>query len=130
MFEFHFNRQPGTPVYVWLSLQVTQAIRLGDLNPGDKLPAATEVAAAITVNPNTVLKAYRMLEHEGLVQARRGLGTFVTQSLVKPGMAGRPALQSELAVWIHRAYRIGLTRSDLEALIIAELASEFDETTG
>ncbi|SDD21323.1 GntR family transcriptional regulator [Rhodococcus tukisamuensis] len=130
MVEFHINRRSGIPAYVQLVLQVKQALRLGDLNPGDRLPTAKEVVAAVTVNPNTVLKAYRELENDGLVQARPGLGTFVTQSLIKPGMAERQALQDELTTWARQAASAGLDRSDLEALVAAALDTEFGEDTG
>ncbi|WP_137722936.1 GntR family transcriptional regulator [Prescottella subtropica] len=130
MVEFHINRRSGIPAYVQLVLQVKQALRLGDLEPGDRLPTAKDVVTACTVNPNTVLKAYRELENDGLVEARPGLGTFVTQSLRKPGMAERQALQDELTAWARHAAAAGLDRSDLEALVIAALDSEFGEDTG
>ncbi|CRK51954.1 GntR family transcriptional regulator [Rhodococcus sp. RD6.2] len=130
MVEFHINRRSGIPAYVQLVLQVKQALRLGDLNPGDRLPTAKEVVEAVTVNPNTVLKAYRELENDGLVQARPGLGTFVTRSLSKPGMAERRALEAELTDWARTAAAAGLDRSDLEALVAAALDSEFGEDTG
>ncbi len=74
MVEFHINRRSGIPAYVQLVLQVKQALRLGDLKTGDQLPTAKEVVGAVTVNPNTVLKAYRELESEGLVEARPAWG--------------------------------------------------------
>lgn len=130
MVEFHINRRSGIPAYVQLVLQVKQALRLGDLEPGDRLPTAKDVVAAVTVNPNTVLKAYRELEKDGLVEARPGLGTFVTRSLVKPGMAERHALQAELAAWGRQAAIAGLERFDLEALVSAALDAEFGDDTG
>ena len=130
MVEFHINRRSGITAYVQLVLQVKQALRLGDLKPGDRLPTAKEVVADVTINPNTVLKAYRELENDGLVEARPGLGTFVTQSLLKPGMAERQALQAELATWARAAATAGLERSDLEALVTAALDGEFGEDTG
>lgn len=129
MVEFHINRRSGIPAYVQLVLQVKQALRLGDLQSGDQLPTAKEVVGAVTVNPNTVLKAYRELENEGLVEARPGLGTFVTQSLVKPGMAERDALQTTLADWARQGAAAGLDRSDLEALVAAALDNEFGGRT-
>ncbi|PTR25791.1 GntR family transcriptional regulator [Rhodococcus sp. OK519] len=130
MVEFHINRRSGIPAYVQLVLQVKQALRLGDLAPGDRLPTAKEVVAAVTINPNTVLKAYRELENEGLVEARPGLGTFVTGSLLKPGMEARQALQAEVATWVREAAAAGLDRADLEALVAATLDIEFGEDTG
>jgi GntR family transcriptional regulator len=74
---FRIDRRSGVATYVQIVQQTKQALRLGLLKPGDRLPAAREVVEATAVNPNTVLKAYRELEREGLVAARRGLGTFV-----------------------------------------------------
>ena len=63
--------------YLQLVQQVHQALQLGLLEPGDQLPTAQQVVAKLAINPNTVLKAYRDLEREGLVRARPGQGTFV-----------------------------------------------------
>lgn len=130
MIEFRINRQSGVPTYAQLVLQVKQALRLGLLETGDRLPTAKDVVGELAINPNTVLKAYRELEHEGLVAAKPGLGTFVTASLVKPGMAERAALSEELAQWIRRAAATGLERSDLEALAADTLDAEFGPDTG
>ncbi len=81
MVDYRIDRRSGVATYVQIVQQTKQAIRLGLLAPGDKLPTAREVVEATAVNPNTVLKAYRELEREGLVEARRGLGTFVRRSL-------------------------------------------------
>lgn len=81
MVEYRIDRRSGVATYVQIVQQTKQALRLGMLEPGDKLPTAREVVEATAINPNTVLKAYRELEREGLVEARRGLGTFVRRSL-------------------------------------------------
>ena len=75
--EFRIDRRSGVATYQQLVDQVEHALRLGLLQPGDRLPTAKEVVAATAINPNTVLKAYRELERNGLVEAKRGLGTFV-----------------------------------------------------
>ena len=80
--EFHLDARSGVPPYQQLIRQVRHALRLGLLKEGDKLPTVKDVVARIAINPNTVLKAYRELEHDGLVTARQGVGTFVTRSLV------------------------------------------------
>jgi GntR family transcriptional regulator len=72
------------PVFLQLVQQVRQGVLLGHLRPGDQLPTVKEVAAAAVLNPNTVVKAYRQLELEGLVVARPGSGTFVTAEAVTP----------------------------------------------
>lgn len=87
MVTFRIERRSGVAAYQQIVQQTKQALRLGQLTPGDKLPSAAEVVAATAINPNTVLKAYRELENEGLVEARQGVGTFVRRSLAQPGAA-------------------------------------------
>jgi GntR family transcriptional regulator len=116
MIEFHLNRSSGVATYLQLVHQVKQALRLGLLRPGDQLPTAKEVVAQLGINPNTVLKAYRDLEREGLVAARPGQGTFVQQSLVSPSLAGTDRLQRALAAWVQDARAAGLTTEDMAAL--------------
>ena len=116
MIEFYLDRSSGVATYLQLVHQVKQALRLGLLRPGDQLPTAKEVVAQLGINPNTVLKAYRDLERDGLVAARPGQGTFVQQSLASPSLAGTDHLQRALAGWVHQARAAGLTREDMAAL--------------
>lgn len=81
MVEYRIDRHSGVATYVQIVQQTKQALRLGLLQAGDKLPTAREVVEATAINPNTVLKAYRELERDGLVEARRGVGTFVRRGL-------------------------------------------------
>ena len=76
MIEFHLDARSGVPTYLQLVQQVRQAVRLGILRPGDQLPTVKEVVGGLAINANTVLKAYRELDHEGLVEGRRGMGTY------------------------------------------------------
>src|ERR1700710_591904 len=81
----------GVPTYLQLVQQVERALRLGSLQPGDQLPKVREVVAELAINPNTVLKAYRELEHKGLTAGRPGAGTFIKSSLTPvalPELAG------------------------------------------
>ena len=118
--EFRIDRRSGVSTYMQIVQQAKQAMRLGLLNPGDRLPSAREVVEAIAVNPNTVLKAYRELEREGLAEGRRGSGTFVTKSLSSEATAGDDApLRQELAGWMRRARQDGLVVEDVDALYIA-----------
>src|SRR4051812_22335950 len=120
MVEYRIDRHSGVATYVQIVQQTKQAIRLGLLQPGDKLPTAREVVEATAINPNTVLKAYRELEREGLVEARRGLGTFVTKSLSSEATTGDDApLRQELAGWMGRAQEGGLVVEDVDALYTA-----------
>ncbi|MFI5617771.1 GntR family transcriptional regulator [Streptomyces sp. NPDC051567] len=113
--EFRIDRRTGVATYVQIVQQTKQALRLGLLEPGDKLPTAREVVEATAINPNTVLKAYRELEREGLVEARRGLGTFVKKGLGASAGAGSPH-RPALVAWVTEAHRAGLERDDITAL--------------
>jgi GntR family transcriptional regulator len=118
--EFRIDRRSGVATYMQITQQVRQAMRLGLLNPGDRLPSAREVVEATAVNPNTVLKAYRELEREGLAEGRRGLGTFVTKSLSSAATTGDDApLRQELTGWMGRARQGGLVVEDVDALYTA-----------
>ena len=94
MIEFRLSERSGVPTYLQLVQQVRQAVRLGVLQAGDQLPTVKEVVGKLAINPNTVLKAYRELDHEGLVEARRGQGTFVSRTLQATPPAEYAALQS------------------------------------
>lgn len=123
--EFRIDRRSGVATYLQLVHQVEQALRLGLLMPGDRLPTAKEVVTATAINPNTVLKAYRELEREGLVEPRPGLGTFVRRSLAMPDVAENSPLRGELAGWMDRARVAGLQRADVEALVKAVLDEHY-----
>lgn len=119
MIEFRIDRRSGVSTYVQIVQQVTQAMRLGLLGPGDRLPTAREVVEATAVNPNTVLKAYRELERDGLVEARRGVGTFVTRSLASDLTSVEAPLRRDLAEWVGRAKSSGLAIEEVDALYAA-----------
>lgn len=128
MIEFRIDRRSGVPPYLQIVEQVQQALLLGRLQVGDKLPTAREVVASIAINPNTVLKAYRQLEHENLVEGRVGAGTFITRALAKIEIDIASPLGVELAGWITRARGAGLARHEINALIKASLDVAFDTT--
>ncbi|MFI1257004.1 GntR family transcriptional regulator [Streptomyces netropsis] len=125
--EFRIDRRSGVATYLQIVVQVKQALRLGLLAPGDKLPTAKEVVAATAINPNTVLKAYRELDREGLVEPRPGLGTFVRRSLARPEAAADSPLRAELADWTDRARAAGLDREDVAALVASVLDEGFGD---
>jgi len=102
---------------------------IGLLQPGDRLPTAKAVVTATAVNPNTVLKAYRELEREGLVEPRPGLGTFVRRPLARPEAAADSPLRAELAAWADRARAAGLDREDAAALVTSVLDERFRDGT-
>ena len=103
MIEFHLDSKSGVAPYLQLIQQVRQALRLGLLRAGDKLPTVKDVAGLLAINPNTVLKAYRELEYEGLAAAKPGVGTFVTKTVSDASIAAHQRLSLELAAWIRRA---------------------------
>jgi GntR family transcriptional regulator len=116
MIEFHLDTRTGVAPYLQLVQQVRRALKLGLLHEGDQLPTVKEVVARIAINPNTVLKAYRELEHDGLVTARPGVGTFVTRTLSDPSLSAHGPLRQELARWLAKAQRAGLDDESIEAL--------------
>lgn len=123
MLAYRIDRRSGIATYLQIVQQTKQALRLGLLEPGDKLPTAREVVEATAINPNTVLKAYRELEREGLVEAKRGLGTFIRKSL--GGAPAESPLRAELADWARRAREAGMERDDAAALFSAVLEEHF-----
>ncbi|MFF4342267.1 GntR family transcriptional regulator [Kitasatospora sp. NPDC001540] len=125
MIEYRLDRRSGVPTYQQIVQQTEQALRLGVLQPGDKLPTAREVVELTAVNPNTVLKAYRELERAGLVAPRPGLGTFVLRSLARPEAAEDGPLRAELTAWVDRARNAGLDREDVAALVASVLDQRF-----
>jgi len=107
MIEFHLDARSGVSPYLQLVHQVRHALRLGLLDEGDQLPTVKEVVGRLAINPNTVLKAYRELEHEGLVSARPGVGTFVTKTLSDDSLAAHGPLRRDLQRWLAKARRAG-----------------------
>ena len=77
--RFHIDPDSGVPVYLQISRNIKRSIALGSLRDGEQVPSVREVAETLTVNPNTVAKAYQLLEREGIVATRQGIGTFVTE---------------------------------------------------
>jgi GntR family transcriptional regulator len=114
--EFHMDSRSGIAPYLQLIQQVRHALRLGLLREGDQLPTVKDVAGSLAINPNTVLKAYRELEYEGLVAAKPGVGTFVTKSLSDSSIAAHRRLSLELSAWIRHARLAGLDFESIEAL--------------
>src|SRR5689334_151244 len=127
MIEFHLDSRSGVPTYLQLVQQVKQAARLGLLQPGDQLPTVKEVVAKLAINPNTVLKAYRELDREGLVDARRGQGTFLSHDLTPSPPAAHAGLQAALGEWVSRAQKAGFDEEGIAALMAAALHEAFTE---
>jgi GntR family transcriptional regulator len=118
LIEFHLETRSGVAPYMQLIQQVRQALLLGLLDVGDQLPTVKDVVTLLAINTNTVLKAYRELEYEGLVAARPGVGTFVTKTLTGASLAAHAPLREELQHWLVKARRAGLDSDSIEALFL------------
>ena len=127
MIEFHLDARSGVAPYRQLIHQVRQALRLGLLREGDQLPKVKDVVAGLAINPNTVLKAYRELEYEGLVAARPGIGTFVTGTLDGGPLAAHRPLRRDLQRWLAAARRAGLDDESIEALFASAFRAASQE---
>ena len=127
MIEFHLDSRSGVSPYLQIVQQVRQALRVGLLREGDQLPTVKEVVGQLAINPNTVLKAYRELEHEGLASARPGVGTFVTGTLGGESIAAQGPLRQALQRWIVKARRAGLDDESIEALFRDSFRSAAEE---
>jgi GntR family transcriptional regulator len=127
--EFHLDGRSGVSPYMQLVQQVRQAMRLGVLVEGDRLPTVKDVVAKVAINPNTVLKAYRELEYEGLVTARPGVGTFVNRTLTDESLAAHGPLREELKAWLARAQAAGLDPESIEALFATTFRALAEEAT-
>jgi GntR family transcriptional regulator len=125
--DFRIDATSGLAPYAQLVQQVKQALRLGWLQAGDKLPTAHEVAAGVAINPNTVQKAYRELEREGLVVGRPGQGTFVQRSLSQSTPASLATLTRRLQGWIAAARAAGLDEDGVMDLVRATMRDLDDE---
>jgi GntR family transcriptional regulator len=121
MIHFRLNSQSGVATYVQLVQQVRHALRSGLLKPGDQLPTVKEVVGLLAINPNTVLKAYRELEHAGLVEGRPGMGTFVLRSLEGPPPDKQAALRKSLHRWLQSAFEAGLGPDAVLAFVDAAI---------
>jgi len=128
MIHFRLNAQSGVPTYVQPVQQVRHALRSGLLEPGDQLPTVKEVVGSLAINPNTVLKAYRELEHAGLVEGRPGLGTFVLRSLDGPPPDKQAALRKSLQRWLQSAFEAGLSPDAVLAFVDAAMRDVTEES--
>jgi GntR family transcriptional regulator len=118
---FRIDAGSGVPVYRQLVQQVRREVMLGRIHAGDQLPTLKEVVEALAINPNTVVKAYTELEHEGLIVRRQGVGTFISPTLPTRALAAPPALLSALLRWIRRAKDAGMSPDHIRALVAIAL---------
>jgi len=117
MINFRINARSGVSPYLQIGQQVRQALRMGVLKVGDQLPSVREVVAATAINPNTVLKAYRDLEREGLVEPRTGYGTFIRALPPGPPPDTHARLGRKVATLVREARLAGLDDESIESLV-------------
>ena len=127
MISFRVDGRSVVPPYLQIVQQVRQALRMGVLDVGDKLPTVREVVAATAINPNTVLKGYRDLEREGLVEPRAGHGTFVVRRPPGPPPGTITRLGRGLARWVRDARDAGLDDESIESLLRVTLQAADEE---
>ena len=119
--EFRLDAASGVPTYLQLVHHVEHALRLGYLKPGDQLPRVRDVVAALAINPNTVLKAYKELETKGLAAGRPGQGTFVQATLSQVALPELGGLRKSLLGWLTDADAAGLDEDGMVALFTSVL---------
>jgi GntR family transcriptional regulator len=121
---FRPNPSLGVPIYLQLMEQVKHAVETGALRPGEQLPGIRPLAEELVINPNTVAKAYRELEHEGVVELRHGAGAFVSAQALKSRKAADSlrTAQPIVAAAIERLRQRGLSDEEIRRLVEAELA--------
>lgn len=127
--SFQLNPDSGVPAYLQLAQQVKQALRVGILDVGDKLPTVKDVVTEVAINPNTVMKAYWELEHEGLVEGRQGVGTFVTRRPAGPPPGTQVRLARSLERWVRTARAEGLDDEGIESLLRQTLSGSKEAET-
>jgi len=128
--EFRLDPASGVPTYLQLVQQVEHALRLGYLKPGDQLPKVRDVVAALAINPNTVLKAYRDLEIKGLAAGRPGQGTFVQATLSQIALPELTELRRSLSGWLTSADGAGLDEDGIRALFTSALRDFYERRSG
>jgi GntR family transcriptional regulator len=121
MIAFRIDTKSGIPPYLQIVQQARHALRLGMIGPGDQLPTIKQVVADVAINPNTVLKAYRELEREGLVEGRAGVGTFVLKRPDGPPPPLLGQLRRSLDRWLRSAFDAGLDHESIASLFESEL---------
>lgn len=118
----------SVPVFQQIVDEVKSAVARGACTPGEAIPSVRQMAAQALVNPNTVARAYRELEREGIVYTRKGLGVFVSDTAAKLSRNGRrEELGERIVEIVAAARRAGLSGKDVQALIEQAIKAEYAE---
>ncbi len=118
---FHLNHSSGIPVYLQLMEQIRHGIETGAIRAGERLPTIRSLAQELVINPNTVVRAYRELQHEGVVELRQGSGAYVGRSVVERGRVMAKAAKL-VGLAIERLAALGLTEEEIRRIVENELA--------
>jgi GntR family transcriptional regulator len=118
---FHLNHSSGRPIYLQLMDQIKHAIETGALRPGDQLPTIRTLGEELVINPNTVIRAYRDLQHEGVIELRHGSGAFISDAVVERSKVIRKG-QAVMQAAIERLVSLGLTEEEMRRLVENALA--------
>jgi GntR family transcriptional regulator len=118
---FHLNHSSGIPVYLQLMEQIRHGVETGALRAGERLPTIRNLAEELVVNPNTVVRAYRELQHEGVVELRQGSGAYIGRSVVERGQVMARAGKL-VGTALERLAVLGLTEEEIRRIIENELA--------
>ena len=119
---FTLNPSSGQPLYLQLMQQIRHAIETGVLQPGDGLPGIRTLAEQLVVSPNTVVKAYSELQHEGLLELRHGSGAYVSARRKAKSRADRVRqAQERVRTLIEKLQKDGLSEEEIQRLVEAEL---------
>ncbi|MDW7651853.1 MAG: GntR family transcriptional regulator [Bacillota bacterium] len=127
---YHVDPHSGIPIYIQLIEQIKKAVASGQLNPGEQLPSVRELALQLTINPNTVSKAYQELERQGTIQSARGLGTFVAKRNQEFGGQQEAALEKALETLMVEAYQLAVDEETLREKFSEKLAAWKDRLKG
>ncbi len=118
---FHLNHSSGIPVYLQLMQQIKHGVETGALRAGERLPTIRSLAEELVVNPNTVVRAYRELQHEGIVELRQGSGAYVGRAVVERRQVMTKAVRL-VGSAIERLVALGLTEEEIRRVVESELA--------
>ena len=120
--HFRLNPTSGVPIYLQLMEQIKHGVETGALQPGDQLPGIRKLAETVVMNPNTVAKAYRELEHEGYIEVRHGAGAFIRARVDNGEVHNRMEQARPLVEQaISQALKLGLSDDEIRRLVEAQL---------
>ena len=128
--DLRVSPSSGVPIYLQLMAQIKHAVDIGAIREGEQLPTIRKVAEELAMNPNTVARAYRELEHEGIIEVRHGSGAFVAETRASTAKIAQIRKAAEvLRHAIESATGLGLSESELRRVFEDELSRLQDKAT-